>query len=75
MDDIVKRLRDRAAEQRRNNSYLADAAMDDEAAAEIDRLRAALETISYNGVSQQEYVMFGPAAFIRIARAALQPIE
>jgi len=42
MDDIAQKLRDRAAEQRRNNSYLVDAAMDDEAADEIGRLRLAI---------------------------------
>ncbi len=40
--DIVSRLRARSAEQRRNNSYLIDAAMDEEAAGTIERLREAL---------------------------------
>ena len=40
--DVVGRLRARADEQERNNSYPVDRALDREAADEIDRLTAAL---------------------------------
>lgn len=44
-DDLVKRLRKRADEQERNNSYPADRALDRESAAAIEALRAERDAV------------------------------
>lgn len=49
MSEIAKRLRARADEQERCNSFPADRALDHEAAAEIDALREALRGLAVVG--------------------------
>jgi hypothetical protein len=54
--DIAKRLRARADEQERNNSYEFDREMDREAADEIERLQKGWQTAFNAAIAHQEEV-------------------